>query len=776
MELALKLYGGVRYIDAPCPVNVRRLDHNALPLIHRMHQNGIRVDVPFLQSLEKKIAAKKSDIEYDLFQSIGVDYRDSVAGFHSPFNIGSPDMVARLLFDHLQVHKGTQLKMTKMGKRPTTEDQVLELIRDVHPAVNYVLDWREMDKLESTYVLPLQIVALRDPDRRIHTTFSGTTAATGRLSSSNPNLQNIPIKSELGKEVRKAFLASTGNVLVSNDLCLHPDTLVDTVHGPRPISSIAVGEKVLTLRGDYIKYGEITRSASIGFLPSYKLTFDNGRSVIASSEHKWPVNIRSWTGGKGWKVFTRKQKTTEELLIGEHMVPCKTGKGKDERETWYSKGARWYTKKHILIAEAVYGQRPKGHDVHHKDGNCKNNDPLNLEYKQRSQHRSDHSKENYKKQDHTLRLERLREGLKERRPYLGGANPNAKLKDGDWKDILELRLSGCSSSWLAEQYGVTVGHIRNLIRKQKNDARLQNHILIKKEFLGFQPMYAITVEPDHNYVLSCGVVTCNSQIEMRWAAHRSKDPAMMEVFNLELDIHDRTACAIFHRNLALVTEVKKKVKLGVASEAEEKFYKHFVQFERLPSKNLGFGVLYGETPQGLMIHIQQYKDPTWTPVERKEFMDAWVLESCEKLVVQWFEEYSFIKQMMEEEFRRVRRWGMCWDAFGRVRLVPEVYSAHKRIRAEGERKAGNHCIQSSAQGTIKLAMAEVLPVADMFNSGGGCVCWPLLQIHDELIHELDRGQAKDFAECTSEIMEKATPLVIPVRSSSDIAERWGDLK
>jgi DNA polymerase I-like protein with 3'-5' exonuclease and polymerase domains len=766
-----KLFGGCRFIDAPSPHNVARIDHGALPLIQKFHKFGIRVDLPLLRTLQAEFTQRQNEIEWGIFESIGHSYQDFDGKKYNPFNISSPDQVARLMFDHLKVQGTDRLKLVKSEKRPECTDKTLEKYRDKYPAVGMIGDHRKLDKLLGTYVIPLQILA--DPYSRVHTSFSVTTATTGRLSSRNPNLQTIPTRTREGRRIRECFLASPNNHLVSCDLCLHPDTSVETVYGPKRMSDIVVGEKVLTLRGNYIKFGEVTRVTNIGYLPSYRLTFDNNESVIASSDHKWPVNIQAGVG-KGWHGFTRIEKTTEDLVIGEHMVPCKIGSGGDGRETWYSKGARWYTKKHVLVAEAVYGPRPLGHDVHHKDENFLNNDPSNLEYKLSSKHKSNHSRENYKRQDHTLRVARLREGLKARRPYFGSANPNAKLKDGDWGKILELRLKGCSTAWLAEQYGVGVGHIRNLIRKQKNNnAKLENHQLVKKEFLGFQPMYSITVEPDHNYVLSCGVVTCNSQIEMRWAAHLSQDPTMISIFENDQDIHDRTACEIFGRNLEEITLIKKRVKSGQASTAEELTYKYFAQFERLPSKTIGFGILYGQTAQGLQESILNSKDPDWTQEERVKFEAKWTLAECERIINQWFGVYNQIKNRLELQYQRARRYGMVWGAMGRIRLVPEVYSVHKWIKSEGLRKAGNHEYQDSAQGTIKLAMAELDPISELFDGGG--VCWPLLQIHDELITEVDKGQAKDWADVSREVMEMATPLSVPVKSSSDVAERWSDL-
>ena len=415
----MKLFGGVHFIDRPAPHNVHRLDLGALPMINAFHHHGIRVDLPYLRNLELDFKSRQSTIEWDIFSSIGHTYQDFNGKIYQPFSITSPDHVSRLLFKHLRIQGSGRVPMVSSEKRETTSDDVLEMYRDKHPAVGMILDHRELAKLLGTYVIPLQLMA--DTSSRVHTTFSATTAATGRLSSSNPNLQNIPIRTALGKLIRAAFIASTGNVLTSTDL---------------------------------------------------------------------------------------------------------------------------------------------------------------------------------------------------------------------------------------------------------------------------------------------------SQIEMRWAAHLSQDPTMMGVFLRDEDVHDRTACEIFGRSLDEITALKKRVKNKEASTAEEAIYKYFTQFERLPSKTIGFGILYGQTAQGLHDSIMLSKDPTWSDEERKRFEDSWTIEKCEALIQRWYQVYNRIKAWMDLQFQRVRRFGMNWDPFGRVRLVPEVYSVHKRIKAEGLRKAGNHPIQCLPASTKVLTSSGYKPIGD----------------------------------------------------------------
>lgn len=466
------MFGGVEFRDYPDVDNIGKLDFGALPLIHQMHTNGIRVDIPLLKAIASDITTRQTEILADLQTQIGgyqysKTQKKAVKGavhfvkVTEPFNIGSPDMVAHLLFKHLRVQGNSQIELVPSHKRESTSDDILEPYAK-HPVVASILEWRELDKIRGTYAEPLQLMA--DSDSRIHTHFNPTVASTGRLSSSAPNCQNIPTRSKIGKRIRQAFIASPGNVLLSNDL---------------------------------------------------------------------------------------------------------------------------------------------------------------------------------------------------------------------------------------------------------------------------------------------------SQIEMRWAAHGSQDETMIQVFWRKEDIHTKTACGVFDRDYDTVTSWE---------VTDPTRYKSWKAEERAPSKNLGFGVLYGLTPPGLKRNI----------FNESEGRIDWTEEKCEGFITKFFTVYPGLQGFIDLQHWRAQRFAMVWDAFGRPRLVPEGRSTHKRIRNEGCRKAGNHYEQSSAQGTIKLAMAELAPMYTEMNTLATCLA--LLQIHDELISEVSREIAEEVAAIISYVMSKASPLLVPVESSSDMAERWGDLK
>ena len=167
-----------------------------------MEMTGVTIDLPTLRSYSQMLTEKMNVIENECFELAGME-----------FNVSSPAQVGEVLFDRLKIDE--KAKKTGRGQYSTTED-VLEKLTSRHPLVGKILEFRKLRKLLSTYVNALP--ELINPETgKIHTTFNQTVTATGRLSSANPNLQNIPIRNEEGREIRKAFIPSKGNVFFSAD-------------------------------------------------------------------------------------------------------------------------------------------------------------------------------------------------------------------------------------------------------------------------------------------------------------------------------------------------------------------------------------------------------------------------------------------------------------------------------------------------------------------------------------------------------------------------------
>jgi DNA polymerase-1 len=173
-----------------------------IPVLKKMEDKGVKIDVPFLKNLGKVYHAELAKLEKKIWEYAGVE-----------FNIASPKQLGDILFDKLTLTvKG--LKKTAGGARSTKESE-LEKLREAHPIVPLIFEYRELSKLLTTYIDPLPTWV--DKNDRVHTRFIQTGAATGRMATTQPALQNIPIKSELGRAIRKAFIAEKGFVLSALD-------------------------------------------------------------------------------------------------------------------------------------------------------------------------------------------------------------------------------------------------------------------------------------------------------------------------------------------------------------------------------------------------------------------------------------------------------------------------------------------------------------------------------------------------------------------------------
>ncbi|MFN3969545.1 DNA polymerase I [Flavobacterium sp.] len=175
-----------------------------IPVLAAMETEGIRLDVDFLKSMSVDMQKEINLFEQKIYETAG-----------EKFNLASPKQLGEVLFDKMKIG-GAKQKKTKTGQYATGEE-VLSYLANEHQIVKDILDWRQMVKLQSTYIeaLPNQVDA---KTQRVHTDYMQTVAATGRLSSNNPNLQNIPIRTERGRLIRKAFIARDENfTLLSAD-------------------------------------------------------------------------------------------------------------------------------------------------------------------------------------------------------------------------------------------------------------------------------------------------------------------------------------------------------------------------------------------------------------------------------------------------------------------------------------------------------------------------------------------------------------------------------
>ena len=178
------------------------LERPLVPVLAAMEQAGIKVDRQMLSRLSADFSQRMAGLEAQAHEQAG-----------RAFNIGSPKQLGEILFDEMNIPGG---KKTKTGAWQTDADVLEELAEAGHALPRTIVDWRMLSKLRSTYTEALQ-AAIKPETGRVHTSYMMAGAQTGRLSSTDPNLQNIPVRTEEGRKIREAFIAEDGNVLVSAD-------------------------------------------------------------------------------------------------------------------------------------------------------------------------------------------------------------------------------------------------------------------------------------------------------------------------------------------------------------------------------------------------------------------------------------------------------------------------------------------------------------------------------------------------------------------------------
>lgn len=178
-----------------------QIDFPTIPILAQMEHRGMLLDTEFLERMNQDLTRDIAELRQEMYDLVGAE-----------FNISSPAQLAEILFTKLQLPTAG-IKKGKTGF--STGQKELDKLRGQHPIIEKIEQYRELTKLQNTYVVALP--KLVDDNSRLHTTFNQDVAATGRLSSTDPNLQNIPIRTELGRKIREAFVPSPGNVFVSAD-------------------------------------------------------------------------------------------------------------------------------------------------------------------------------------------------------------------------------------------------------------------------------------------------------------------------------------------------------------------------------------------------------------------------------------------------------------------------------------------------------------------------------------------------------------------------------
>ncbi|MEM7734914.1 MAG: DNA polymerase I [Deinococcota bacterium] len=299
-----------------------------------MEHMGISLDVPFLEEQLASLEANLGRLENEV-RTVAED--DSL-------NVNSRDQVAKLLYDKLGLKTG---KKTSTGKRSTAVS-ALEPLRDQHEVVGTILEYRELAKLKSTYLEPLPKL-INPTTGRLHTTFNQTVVATGRLSSTNPNLQNIPIRTDIGRQIRKGFVAASGHTLLVADYSqIELRILAHVAKEPALIEAFNAGEDIhrrtaaevygtspedvdATMRriAKIINFGVIYGMSAHRLAKELEIPYDDADAFISTYFARYP-SLRGYIDTT--LDYARRHGYVETLLGRRRSIPDINAKNRNKRE------------------------------------------------------------------------------------------------------------------------------------------------------------------------------------------------------------------------------------------------------------------------------------------------------------------------------------------------------------------------------------------------------------------------------------------------------------
>ena len=334
MQADLRRVNGTKLLE--------EIDLPLTPVLADMEMSGISLDLPFFQETAKRLEKRMAEIEKQVFESVG-----------KPFNINSTQQLSDVLFKQLGLEPPDRGNKTASGHFSTSAG-VLDMLRGKHPVVDMILEHRELSKIKSTYVDALQ-AALNPDTGCVHTSYSQTGAVTGRLSSSNPNLQNIPIRTEEGRRIRNGFVAGKNNVLLSVDYSqIELRIVADMAQDEAMLAAFRAGEDIhtTTARAVYgvgpdavtknmrrhaksINFGLIYGMSVFGLTRSTDLTLAEAEEFVKTYFQKFP-GIKKYLDGI--RKLAAQQGYVETLLGRRRYFPALQGKqnvqvkNREERE------------------------------------------------------------------------------------------------------------------------------------------------------------------------------------------------------------------------------------------------------------------------------------------------------------------------------------------------------------------------------------------------------------------------------------------------------------
>jgi len=317
------------------------IDLPLTPVLAEMEMEGVLLDLPFFKEMSNELAKRLAEIERQILAMVG-----------KTFNVNSTQQLSDVLFNTLGLQPPDPTNKTASGHYSTAAG-VLELLKGKHPVVDLVLEHRELSKLKSTYLDALPPAV--DANGRVHTSYSQVGAVTGRLSSNNPNLQNIPIRTETGRKVRNGFIAGQGNVLLSVDYSQIELRIVahmaqdeamlaafragEDIHATTAAAIYGVSPEAVTKEmrrhAKAINFGLIYGMSAFGLTRSTELTLAEAEAFVKTYFEKFP-GVKKYLDGI--RKQAAEQGYVETLLGRRRYFPALQGrqnvqmKNREERE------------------------------------------------------------------------------------------------------------------------------------------------------------------------------------------------------------------------------------------------------------------------------------------------------------------------------------------------------------------------------------------------------------------------------------------------------------
>lgn len=793
----MSLYSGINLPGHPDLANIQKLDLLPIPMARRMERYGIAINVPGCHDLTSRLESQMDTLRADIADCIPPEHLDSFLDASDsiddwcPINVESGAQLADLLFNMLEVGRGKQLKTTKSGTRLSTGKKQLELLKKDNPVIPLILQYRERSKLRNTYTLKFPKIAKFHPrgkccpvcelahisdSHRIHTTLLWTRTDTGRAASKNPNLQNIPSKTPLGREVRELFIASPGRVLVSRDyaqielrLLAHcaADTLMMDIF--RRNGDIHV-ETAMNTFGitDPSKVDKLLHRAPCKNL-NFGICLAEGQKVLTHFGHI-PI-----------------EKVTSQMLLwdGCSWVP--------------HQGVVYMGEKEVITHDGITAT--PDHNIWTMDGRKL---PLSQALAERRRiaitasgdiairYPSDYFEGSYQSGGLSSGMDEMLQ-MPEDWPVLPGQSttrPIPPLHVSPWSEVSQ-------SSSGQESYASVLRHYSTLF---KSSLRIMDRLWQawhKKQ---------ISIYGALRLLYSIGVATLDLQKSGYWTKKqrwtlRTGEPCIgdpseesfkypsqsayrlqrgKDYCNRAIRKVKRRLSWIFHRKNTNQGTGGSGVWMGEHSNPQRKTAKVYDIVlagpnHRFTCEGKLVSNCYGLTESGLYDNMALTYAIAGLPLPAYITVD-W----CKSFISDWFGVYQHVLPYMELQYYRARRYGYVWEQLGRIRRVPEVRSCMGWLQSAGLRQSGNMPIQGLAAGVMKIGMARVENEVLLPWHADGIWCWPLLPVHDELIIESDEDYAEELGHQVGTQMDLSMTdtqtsknlCTVPIRSDGKVMDRW----